>query len=155
MDALTAGQQAPPFNLPELDGEAVVPDPAGRRLVLMFFQEAGTPTCTTQVQSLAQEGELLAELGAEAIFVSTDPLARLHAFARELPPGARLASDADGAVARAYGVYDESSRRARRAAFVVEPNGTIGLALPWYNPLNSEQIAQLFAALGLDAEAGA
>ncbi len=155
MDALTAGQPAPAFQLPELDGEAVVPDPAGRRLVLMFFQEAGTPTCTTQVQSLAQEGELLTELGADAIFISTDPLARLQEFAGELPPDARLASDVDGAVARAYGVYDESSRRARRAAFVVEPDGTIGLALPWYNPLNSEQFAQLFAALGFDADAGA
>jgi len=153
--ALSAGQPAPPFRLPELDGQAVVPDPAGRRLVLMFFQEAGTPTCTTQVQSLAQEGELLTELGADAIFISTDPLARLQEFAGQLPPDARLASDADGAVARAYGVYDEESRRARRAAFVVEPDGTIGLALPWYNPLNSEQFAQLFAALGFDAEAGA
>lgn len=153
MDALTAGQPAPAFRLPELDGEAVVPDPAGRRLVLMFFQEAGTPTCTTQVQSLARESELLSDLNAEALFISTDPLARLQAFAEALPQDARLASDADGAVARAYGVYDESSRRARRAAFVIEADGTIGLALPWYNPLNSEQLAELFAALGLDAGA--
>ncbi len=150
MDALTVGQAAPPFTLPALDGSASVPDPDGRRLVLMFFQEAGTPACTTQVQSLAQEAELLGELDADALFVSTDSLERLQEFARGLAPGTRLASDAEGAVARAYGVYDEISRRARRAAFVVEADGTLGLALPWYNPLNSDQLAQIFTALGLD-----
>ncbi|HEY7294785.1 MAG TPA: peroxiredoxin family protein [Dehalococcoidia bacterium] len=153
MQPLTAGQHAPPFTLPALDGSASVPDPAGRRLVVMFFQEAGTPTCTTQVLSLAQEAELLGELGAAALFISTDPLARLRDFAATLPAGVRLASDGDGAVAKRYGVYDESNRRAQRAAFVVEPQGTLGLALPWYNPLNSEQLAQIFAALGLEAGA--
>jgi len=153
VDALTAGQPAPPFTLPALSGSAGVPDPGGRRQVLMFFQEAGTPTCTMQVRSLADEAALLGELGAAALFVSTDSLERLQAFAAELPAGVALVSDADAAVAKAYGVYDEVSRRARRAAFVVEPDGVISLALTWYNPLNSEQLAQIFAALGLDPSA--
>ena len=150
LEPVTVGDLAPPFALPDLEGAHVrVPDRAGRALVLMFFQEAATPTCTTQIGSLARETPLLAELGAAAVCLSADPPERLRAFAAQLgSPALALVSDEDGAVARAYGVYDPATRRARRAAFVIGGDGRVRVAIPWYNPLNSDQLAQLFMQLG-------
>jgi peroxiredoxin len=150
--AITEGARAPSLTLHTTTGDVRVPDPAGRPVLLMFFQEAGTPTCTTQVSSLAAERALLDETGALAVCISTDPMDRLEAFARAIGDAApALATDPDGAVARTFGVYDETGRRAQRAAFVIGGDGTVKLAVPWYNPANSEQFASLFAALGVDA----
>jgi len=144
------GAVAPHLTLNSAAGQVDVPHREGRPVLLVFFQEAGTPTCTTQVASVVQEEETIAELGAVAICVSTDPLEQQRAFAASLgTTRIVLASDPDGSAARAYGVYDEVARRARRAAFVVSGQGTVLLALPWYNPLNSDQLAQLFLQLGL------
>lgn len=157
MEPLKVGDVAPAFALPDAAGDLVrVPDPAGHAVLLMFFQEAATPTCTTQIGSLAREAPLLHDLGAIAACLSADPPERLRAFAAQLgTPALAFISDEDGTVARAYGVYDPVSRRARRAAFAIGGDGHVMVAIPWYNPLNSAQLAELFLQLaaGGDEEA--
>jgi len=140
------GERIAPFTLSTPEGEITIPDPGGRDVLLMFFVEAGTPLCTAQVSAIARDAESLTEANARVVAVSTDPPDRQQAFAETL--GLRevmLASDENGNVARRLGVYDETTRRARRAAFVIGGDGTVKVALPWYNPNNSEQYAALFA----------
>jgi peroxiredoxin len=117
----------------------------------MFFQEAGTPTCSQQVATVDAEHELLDQLGARAVCLSTDPPERQVEFAAALG-GSRLplASDPDGRIASAFGVFDPAEKRARRAAFVVSGEGAIVLAIPWYNPANSDQLVSIFGALGME-----
>jgi peroxiredoxin len=148
------GDRIAPFTLATPEGEITIPDPSGRAVLLMFFIEAGTPLCAAQVGAIARDAELLTAANARVVAVSTDPPDRQRAFAEAL--GLRevtLATDEQGEVARRFGVYDETTRRARRAAFVIGGDGTVKVALPRYNPSNSEQYAALFVPF-LDAEDG-
>jgi mycoredoxin-dependent peroxiredoxin len=147
------GMLAPAVVLVSPAGPIAIPDPLGKSVVLMFYQEASTPACAAQITSLHAESALLDALGSMAVCVSTDDLERQASFADVLGvPRSLLAADCDGEAARAYGVYDESSGRSRRAAFVISGEGLIALAVPWYNPSNSGQLLAIFTALGLDVQ---
>jgi thioredoxin-dependent peroxiredoxin len=148
------GEHAPDFTLPGTRGLMSL-EGALRQgpVVLAFYQEDGTPACQTQLAALRDDHDLLDELGARVLAISTDPLPSHEQFAASLTPPYPLLSDEDGSVARLYGVYDEESRRARRAVFVIDPDGTVQLAIPWYNPSNTSQYEQIFRALGLDPNA--
>lgn len=145
------GEQAPDFTLRGTEGEVRLSDAlrAGP-VVVAFYQEDRTPACRTQLAALRDDHDLLRELGARVLAISTDPLDSHTAFAGELQPPFPLLADEGGAVARAYGVYDEAARRARRAVFVIDPDGAVRLSIPWYNPSSTTQYEQIFRALGLD-----
>ena len=123
-------------------------------LVLLFFQEAGTPACDAELRGFVQEYDLVRELGARVLAVSTDTVEAQRRAVEQLAAPFPVVSDADGEAARAFGVFDEANRRASRAAFVIGEDGLIRLALPWYNPQNSTQFQEVFAALGLEPGAG-
>jgi peroxiredoxin Q/BCP len=145
-----AGSKAPDFTVQTDRGEISLADLLEKgRLVLSFHFEDSTPTCTTQVTSLKDSYETLAEMGASVLAVSSDTLESHELFAARLGglPFA-LASDPDLRLARAYGVVDESGKRARRAVFVIDIDGTVLLAIPYYNPANLGQFEQIFKALG-------
>jgi peroxiredoxin Q/BCP len=119
-----------------------------RRLVLAFYYEDLTPTCSTQVSSLKEGFETFEELGANVLAVSSDTLESHQLFCDRLGGlPFPLASDGDLALARAYGVVDDSGKRARRAVFVIDRDGTVLLALPYYNPAIISQFEQIFQAL--------
>jgi peroxiredoxin len=63
-----------------------------------------------------------------------------------------LASDASAQVARLYGVASDDGRRASRAVFVIEKDGTVLHANRQYNPGNTRQYLALFEVLGLKVE---
>lgn len=137
MRAPSIGVPAPRFELPALQNgrrtRAVIPNSDGRCTVLMFFEESGTPLCTTQLRSLNDEAALLNELGATGICISTDPLRKQANFVASVGGLAlTLASDEDGRVASSCGVYNPVTKRSQRAAFVIA--------------------ADVFAALGLTAD---
>jgi peroxiredoxin Q/BCP len=123
-------------------------------LVLAFFQEANTPTCDAEVRGFVSEYDLVQELGGRVLAVSTDPQETQQRFAESVSAPFPVLTDPDGAAARAFDVYDETSHRARRAVFVIGDDGTVRLAIPWYNPQNSAQFQEVFAALGLEPGAG-
>lgn len=150
MNAFEPGSLAPDFTLPGTDGQVRLYDVLrDGPVVVTFYQEDATPACRQQLAALRDDGDLLQEAGARVLAISVDPLERHQAFQDELVAPFPLLSDADGSVARAWGVYDAEGRRARRAAFVVGSDGRIVLALPWYNPANAAQYEQIFRALGL------
>ena len=90
----------------------------------------------------------LVALGAEVVAISSDGLESHAEFARRLGIPFPLASDPDLAVARAFGVADEDSRRAGRAVFVVGRDGRLLHANPDYNPGNAADYESVIAALG-------
>jgi peroxiredoxin len=144
------GDVAPEFELETPGGRVRLADFAGEKLVLAFYTEDATPTCSAQVTALKSDHDLFAELGARVIAVSADSLSSHRAFVERLGGlPFELASDPGLEAARAYGVVDDSGRRSRRAIFVIE-DGVIRLALPWFNPSNSAQYQQVFEALGLE-----
>ena len=61
-----------------------------------------------------------------------------------------MLSDPALEAAEAFGVIEESGKRAQRAAFVADAQGTIQLAIPFYQPNNLDDYQEIFVALGLD-----
>jgi peroxiredoxin Q/BCP len=150
-DALV-GQKAPAFEIETDCGRLSLGDllREGKRLVLAFYYEDLTPTCTTQVASLKDAFESFQELGANVLALSSDSL-ESHARFRDRLGGLPfpLGSDPDLVVAHAYGVVDDGGRRALRAVFVIDPDGTVALALRHYSPANIAQLEQVFRTLGV------
>ena len=149
-----SGDPAPPLRLPSTDAEISLDDlcARGQRVVLAFYTEDGTPTCENEIAVLKDAHELLTEFGASVIGVSADTVESHRGFAERLGGVPfPLASDASLEAAAAYGVVDNADpRRARRAIFVIDRDGTVMLAMPHFQPANLSQIEALFAALGAE-----
>jgi len=120
----------------------------GQRLVVIFYQEDSTPTCSTQVASFKEDFDLLQETGAEAVAISSDSLASHRAFLERLGGlPFPLLSDPEGLAAKAFGVWDPNSRRAHRSVLVVDDQGMILHAERAYSPANINAYEAVFRAL--------
>ena len=146
------GDIAPDFALPSTNGELRLSDRlrAGRVLLAFYFEDA-TPSCSTEIEALKDAYDTLRELGADVIAVSADGIESHRAFAERLGglPFA-LASDEALTAARAYdAVAEDDPRRSRRALFVIEQDGSISYAANPYSPNNLTQLEDALRALGL------
>jgi peroxiredoxin Q/BCP len=146
------GEPAPDFTLRSLDGDVRLSERLrdGRVLVAFYFEDA-TPTCSTEIEALKDAYDTLRELGADVIAVSADSIESHRAFSERLGgvPFA-LASDETLEAARAYGVIAEDDpKRSRRALFVVERDGTVSYAADPYSPNNLAQLEGALRALGV------
>lgn len=102
---------------------------AGKWTVLVFYPADFTFVCPTELADLADRQEVLAQMGATVLAVSTDTkfshLAwraseKLLAKVRYL-----MAADPTGALSRQLGVYDAKTGLALRGTFIVNPAGTL------------------------------
>ena len=101
-----AGTESPDVTLKLQDGRSVrLADYRGERAVVLFFYpKDNTPVCTAEACSFRDAYDDLAGLDAEVIGVSGDTAASHQKFAEKYNLPFPLASDADGAVRRAFGV---------------------------------------------------
>ena len=153
----SAGERAPDFVLPSTNGEVRMSDRlANDRVLLAFYFEDATPSCSTEVEALKDAYETVRELGADVIAVSADGVESHRAFAERLGGVPfPLASDAELTAARAYdAVAEDDARpdasRSRRALFVIEQDGTISYAANPYSPNSLSQFEEALRALGLE-----
>jgi peroxiredoxin len=121
-------------------------------VLLAFYFEDATPTCSTEVAMLKDAHEALRDRGAGIVAVSADSVESHRAFAERL--GGMpfpLVSDEDLTAVRAYDVVsEEDSRRSRRALFVVERDGTVSYAANPFSPGSLAQLEGALRALGLE-----
>ena len=149
----SAGDRAPDFALPGTDGEVRLSDRLREgRVLLAFYFEDATPSCTTEVEALKDAHATLRELGSDVIAVSADSVESHRAFAERLGGlPFPLASDGDLEVARAYdAVAEDDARRSRRALFVIEQDGTVAYAANPFSPNSLAQLKEALRALGLE-----
>jgi thioredoxin-dependent peroxiredoxin len=149
---ISPGDKAPNFTLPDQHGDAVrLSSLRGRKVVLYFYPKADTPGCTTQACGVRDHAADYAGLGAVVLGVSRDPVERIAAFDGKHSLGFTLLSDADHAVAEAYGVWVEKSMYGRkfmgmqRATFVIDPKGKVTHVFPKVSPRTHDE--QVLAAL--------
>lgn len=119
-------------------------------LLILFFTEANTPLCTQQLCAFRDDYEMISELQASTIAISSDPVDEQERFVNEHHVPFPLLSDDQLEAANAFGVTDPSSKRAQRAAYVADSDGVIQLAIPFYQPNNLDHYQKIFEALGLD-----
>ena len=127
-----AGDAAPDFDLPATGGRrASLAGQRGQPFVLYFYPKADTSGCTREACDFQ---EALAGLGQgtlPVLAVSRDPMQALEAFAAKYKLEFPLASDLDGSVVEAYGVWVEKSMYGRtymgidRSTFLVDADGRI------------------------------
>jgi peroxiredoxin Q/BCP len=147
------GERAPDFSLAGTDGVVRLSERLERGPVLLaFYFEDATPTCSTEVAALKDAYEMIAELGADVLAVSADSVDSHRAFAERLGdlPFALL-SDTELSAARAYGVVsEEDAKRSRRALFVIDRDGTVRYAANPYSPNSLQQFEEALRALGME-----
>ena len=138
MRDIPEGSPAPAFDMPTDDGGRVsLDDLKGKSVVLYFYPKADTPGCTNEGKDFTAMKTAFARKGAVVIGVSKDPVKKLAKFRAKYELGVVLASDEDGAVCEAYGVWGEKQLYGRtymgieRATFLIGPDGVVKKA--WRN----------------------
>jgi peroxiredoxin Q/BCP len=135
--SVAEGDAAPGFAMPASGGRTVSLDGLkGRPFVLYFYPKADTPGCTKEACAFEEALPQLKGLGGgvEVVGVSPDAMAPIEKFAKKYGLTFPLASDADNAVATAYGVWVEKSMYGKkymgveRATFLVDKAGRIARA---------------------------
>lgn len=104
--ALGVGDLAPTFQATADDGSLwKSADAVGKDILVVYFYPAAmTDGCTKQACSFRDNRSRLRELGAEVVGISGDRVENLKVFKGSNRLNFPLLSDADGSIARAFGV---------------------------------------------------
>ncbi|MBN1653221.1 MAG: thioredoxin-dependent thiol peroxidase [Deltaproteobacteria bacterium] len=137
MAKLEIGQKAPDFRLLDQNDKRVrLADFKGRKLLLYFYPRADTPGCTKQSCSVSEALPKLSGLKIHAVGISPDEPKSLKKFDEKYGLNFPLLSDADHAVADAYGVwgtktsFGQQKQGIIRSAFLLDESGKVLRA--WY-----------------------
>ena len=125
---LGPGTTAPNFTLRCTPDQSVsLSEFRGRPVVLAFYPADWSPICGDQMALYNEMLEEFQEFHAELLGISVDGAWCHGAFANQKKLRFPLLADFEpkGAVARAYGVYDEKEGTCERALFVIDPDGII------------------------------
>jgi peroxiredoxin len=130
MMAVGTGDQAPEFDLEDAYDKPRVhlADFRGKRNVLLVFHPfAFTPVCAEEAMDLQENLESFDNAETDVVFVSCDSSATRQAWRTELGATYTFASDfwQHGAVARAYGVFDEEVGAPKRGTFLIDKDGVV------------------------------
>jgi len=135
VSTLAAGDKAPAISLPDQDDNTVkLSGFKGRKVLVFFYPKADTPGCTTQACGLR---DVAGDIGDTVVLgISPDLPAKQKKFDDKYSLGYPLLSDAEHAVAEAYGVWGEKKNYGRtymgiiRSAFLIDEKGKVEQA--WY-----------------------
>ncbi|MEO6548516.1 MAG: thioredoxin-dependent thiol peroxidase [Ferruginibacter sp.] len=132
MTTLTEGQKAPAFKAKDQNGNLVALSAfKGQKLVLYFYPEDDTPTCTIQACNLRDNIGLLKKNGFTVLGVSPDEEKKHKKFEAKYQLPFTLISDPDHTIIDNYGVWGEKQLYGRhykglhRTTFVIDEKGII------------------------------
>ena len=127
-ETLGLGQAAPGFTARNQHGERLaLSGLRGAPAVIIFYPWAFSSICRDELAAVRDDHERFVALSARVLAVSCDAMYTLRAYADAEAIPFDLLSDhwPHGAIARAYGVFDEQAGCARRGTFVVDSAGLI------------------------------
>jgi len=126
------GRAAPPFTLPDQDGDEVsLAALRGRWVVLYFYPKDDTPGCTTEACEFSGGIEAFRSLDAVVLGCSPDSPEQHRKFIAKHELGIRLLSDPDHEVLEAYGAWGEKNMYGRisvgviRSTVIIDPEGRV------------------------------
>ena len=132
MTHLKVGDKAPGFTGTDQNGDSVsLSQFKGRKLVLYFYPQDNTPTCTTQACNLRDNYALLQQQGYAVVGVSPDDAAKHKKFESKFDLPFTLIADTSHEIIRRYGVWGEKQLYGRRymgllrTSFVIDEKGVI------------------------------
>jgi thioredoxin-dependent peroxiredoxin len=132
MVTLKEGDKAPAFSGTDQNGKKVsLAGLKGKKVVLYFYPEDDTPTCTIQACNLRDNYALLKREGFEVIGVSPDEAGKHKKFESKYKLPFTLIADTSHVVLNKYGVWDEKQLFGHkymgvlRTTFVIDEKGVI------------------------------
>ncbi len=132
MTTLKEGSKAPAFKGKDQDGKTVsLADFKGQKLVLYFYPQDDTPTCTVQACNLRDNFGLLKKNGIAVIGVSPDEEKKHKKFETKHHLPFTLLADPDHIVIDRYGVWGEKQLYGKkymglhRTTFLIDEKGII------------------------------
>ncbi len=132
MTSLTEGQKLPAFKGKDQNGNTVsLSDFKGKKLVVYFYPEDGTPTCTVQACNLRDNFSLLKKEGFTVIGISPDEVKKHKKFEEKFNLPFTLIADPDHTIIDKFGVWGEKQLYGRkylglhRTTFMADEKGII------------------------------
>jgi thioredoxin-dependent peroxiredoxin len=132
MTQLTEGKKAPTFKGKDQNGKPVsLADFKGKKVVLYFYPEDDTPTCTVQACNLRDNFGLLKKEGFIVLGVSPDEEKKHKKFEAKYDLPFTLIADAEHKIIDSYGVWGEKQMYGRtymglhRTTFLIDEKGVI------------------------------
>src|SRR5919112_5669711 len=145
---LQVGEKAPPFSGKDQDGNTVsLKDFKGRKVVLYFYPEDDTPTCTTQACNLRDNYAILKKAGYEIVGISPNDEKSHQKFKAKFQLPFTLLADSERRIIEKYGVWGEKKLYGRtydglhRTTFVLDEKGVIEkIFLKPHSKVHAEEI---------------
>jgi peroxiredoxin Q/BCP len=145
---LKEGMKAPAFKGPDQDGKMVsLADFKGKKLVLFFYPEDDTPTCTVQACNLRDNYSILKKNGFNVVGISPDDPKSHTRFREKFSLPFTLVADPDHSIIDQYGVWGEKNLYGRkymglhRTTFVIDEKGVISKI--YLRPRNKEHAEEI------------
>lgn len=129
--AVSTGDTAPALTLTTTDGSFTLPPEGKRGVILFFYPKDNTPGCTTEAKAFSALKSEFDAKGFDIVGVSRDSMKSHENFTTKQDLTIPLASDEDGTVCEAFGVWVEKKMYGRtfmgieRATFAIGSDGTI------------------------------
>jgi len=155
MIVLTTGEKAPTFSGYDQNGKKIsLADFKGKKIVLYFYPEDDTPTCTIQACNLRDNYALLKKNGFVVLGVSPDEQKKHKKFEEKYQLPFILLADPEHAIIDKYGVWGEKKLYGReymgihRTTFLINEKGIIvHIFLRPKNKQHAEEIIETWKAL--------
>ena len=132
MIQLTIGQKAPAFTGKDQNGKAIsLKDYLGKKVVIYFYPQDDTPTCTVQACNLRDNYVLLKKEGFTIIGISPDAEAKHKKFETKYDLPFTLIADDKLKIIEKYNVWGEKKLYGRaymglhRTTFLLDEKGII------------------------------
>lgn len=132
MTTLAEGKKAPLFKGKDQNGQIIsLSDFKGKNIILYFYPQDDTPTCTIQACNLRDNFEILTKKGFVVIGISPDEVVKHKKFETKHNLPFTLIADHDLTIIEKYGVWDEKSMYGKkymgliRTTFLIDDKGVI------------------------------
>lgn len=153
---LKVGDKAPAFKGVDQDGKKISSaEYKGKKLILFFYPEDDTQSCTQEACNLRDNYTMLKEMGFELIGISEDGVAKHKKFETKYNLPYRLIADEDHAVINAYDVWGKKQFMGKiydglvRTSFVINEKGIItGIVTRVLTKKHTQQILDLMQQAG-------
>ena len=151
MVTLQESDKAPTFTGKDQNGHKIsLADYKGKKLILYFYSEAGSPTCTLESCNLRDNFSLLKKNGFEVLGVSPDNETTQKKFELKYNLPFPLIADNENRITTLYGVHDMKKLFGReymgilRTTFVIDEKGIIRKI--FHKPKNKAHAQEILAA---------
>jgi peroxiredoxin Q/BCP len=152
MVTLQEGDKAPVFTGKDQNGKEIsLSGYKGKKLILYFYSEAGSPTCTIESCNLRDNYFLLKKKGFEVLGISPDDESKQKKFETKYKLPFPLIADTENKITALYGVHDMKKLFGReymgilRTTFVIDEKGIIRKIFHKpKNKVHAEEILQSF-----------